>query len=995
MATYTKTGTVNGDNYSLGSFNGNQPLSGNIYQWSDVGTTGVDSLTLGNGNSYLNKYDYRAFTINNADANGVIVVTGASVGGTTLRLELKNVEQLKMWDPVANVAKTIDLTAYSNVNHAPTGSVTIGGTATQNQVLTASNSLADADGLGTITYQWYAAGTAISGATTNTLTLAEAQVGKAITVAANYTDGRGNPESVSSAATTAVVNVNDAPTGSVTISGNAASGQTLTASQTLADADGLGTITYQWNANNVNIAGATGTTYLLTTNETNKTITVTASYTDGHGTLESVTSAATAAVFTNHPPTGTVSIAGTATQNQVLTASNNLADVDGLGAITYQWYADGSAITGAVGTTLTLAEAQVGKAITVRASYTDGHGTPESVPSTATASVVNVNDAPVGAVTVSGTATQNQVLTASNTLTDADGLGTITYQWYAAGTAISGATANTLTLAEAQVGKAVTVVASYTDGHGTLENVTSSATAAVANVNDDPTGSVTFTGTTAQGQQLTAANTLADLDGLGAITYQWKADGANVGTGTTYTLTANDVGKKINVVASYTDGHSTLEQVSSAVAPSGVTISSGTVTGSGGTTVTTTTTMPEAASDFVTPSPLVFDSTGNALLNVSLPAGLGLVETELAGTAIPDLATHLKASDTSISIDQQAGIDLYVGTVTDPTQVTVRTITFPVTPVAPTSPLVISGVLSTGQEALVINTTGLASGTILQLNNVEFALVIGAAHITGGVGDNVVYADGSDQYIVLGAGNDELHGGAGNDTIGSLAGDDKLFGDAGNDTLSGGLGNDTLDGGTGIDTAVFSGNFSDYTITYDTGTSSYTIADNVAGRDGIDVVTNVEHFQFLDVTKDDIIAPTVLSFSPADAATGVAVNSDIVVTFSEAVQHGTGTIDIHVGSATATPVLSYNAATNTTNLTFSASAHTLTINPTADLSAGTHYYVTFSNGSIQDAAGNSYTDSASYDFTTADPFAANNGGGGAGIAIAGVGVLGLLAWVLL
>ena len=41
------------------------------------------------------------------------------------------------------------------------------------------------------------------------------------------------------------------------------------------------------------------------------------------------------------PPTGTVTISGTAEVGQTLSASNNLADADGLGTITYQWYRDG------------------------------------------------------------------------------------------------------------------------------------------------------------------------------------------------------------------------------------------------------------------------------------------------------------------------------------------------------------------------------------------------------------------------------------------------------------------------------------------------------------------------------------------------------------------------------------------------------------------------------------------------------------------------------
>jgi hypothetical protein len=86
-------------------------------------------------------------------------------------------------------------------------------------------------------------------------------------------------------------------------------------------------------------------------------------------------------------PTGTVTIAGTATQGQVLTASNTLADVDGLGAITYQWQADGTNITNATSSTFTLTQAQVGKAITVVASYQDALGSNESKTSNVTSNV--------------------------------------------------------------------------------------------------------------------------------------------------------------------------------------------------------------------------------------------------------------------------------------------------------------------------------------------------------------------------------------------------------------------------------------------------------------------------------------------------------------------------------------------------------------------------------------------------------------------------------
>jgi uncharacterized delta-60 repeat protein len=111
----------------------------------------------------------------------------------------------------------------------------------------------------------------------------------------------------------------------------------------------------------------------------------------------------------------------------------------------------------------------------------------------------------------------------------------------------------------------------------------------------------------------------------------------------------------------------------------------------------------------------------------------------------------------------------------------------------------------------------------------------------------------------------------------------------------------------------------------------------------------------------DITPPTVVTFSPADGATEVAVGQNIVATFSEAIQKGAGTIAIHSGSATGTILESYNVASST-NLAITGT--TLTINPTANLASNTQYYVTFDAGSIKDLAGNPYAGTTAYDFTT-------------------------------
>ena len=106
-----------------------------------------------------------------------------------------------------------------------------------------------------------------------------------------------------------------------------------------------------------------------------------------------------------------------------------------------------------------------------------------------------------------------------------------------------------------------------------------------------------------------------------------------------------------------------------------------------------------------------------------------------------------------------------------------------------------------GQNAtaigLVIDTTGLPAGSTLQLNNVDFAAIVGAATVRGGDGRNFVTGDDASQNIFLGADDDVLMGGGGNDIIGSAGGNDLLDGGSGDDILVGGIGNDRLVGGAG------------------------------------------------------------------------------------------------------------------------------------------------------------------------------------------------------
>lgn len=98
----------------------------------------------------------------------------------------------------------------------------------------------------------------------------------------------------------------------------------------------------------------------------------------------------------------------------------------------------------------------------------------------------HINTSPSGSPTISGTATQGQTLTAvTSGISDADGLGSFSYQWLRGGSTISGATNSTYVLISSDVGSTVSVRVSYTDNYGTAETLTSSATSTVqSNIKD-------------------------------------------------------------------------------------------------------------------------------------------------------------------------------------------------------------------------------------------------------------------------------------------------------------------------------------------------------------------------------------------------------------------------------------------------------------------------------------------------------------------------------
>ncbi|MDA1021628.1 MAG: Ig-like domain-containing protein, partial [Cyanobacteria bacterium] len=117
-------------------------------------------------------------------------------------------------------------------------------------------------------------------------------------------------------------------------------------------------------------------------------------------------------------------------------------------------------------------------------------------------------------------------------------------------------------------------------------------------------------------------------------------------------------------------------------------------------------------------------------------------------------------------------------------------------------------------------------------------------------------------------------------------------------------------------------------------------------------------------TDADITNPTVSTYSPADAATGVSSTANLVITFSEAVVTETGNITIKkLSDDSVFETIPVGDARVTGN-----GGTAITINPTNGMVASTAYYINIAATAFDDNAGNSYagiTDNGTWNFTTA------------------------------
>lgn len=345
-------------------------------------------------------------------------------------------------------------------------------------------------------------------------------------------------------------------------------------------------------------------------------------------------------------------------------------------------------------------------------------------------------NAPSGDIIINGRAIQGQILTASSTLQDSDGLGVINYQWMADGTAINGATTTSLLLGISLVGKSISVRASYRDRQGNYEIIMSSMTDPVQRLRIDKTnGADLFNGSAyadwvfGRGGNDTLNGNAGDdtLDGGSGNDILNGGAGVDSMTGDA----GNDtyyVGAKGDVVVELLDGGTDLVMS------------------------TISYTLPDNVEDLLIMGQVAAIGTGNSLNNTLTGNGAG---NKLDGKSGNDTMQggpgkdvyYVDASGDVVIENADEGIDLIVSSVT----------------------------------------------RVLGANIENLTLVGTAARGTDGTGN------ASPNIIIGSVAKNKLTGLAGNDTLSGGGGADTLIGGAGRDVLTGGAGDDVFDFNTASD----------------------------------------------------------------------------------------------------------------------------------------------------------------------------------------------------
>ncbi len=279
-------------------------------------------------------------------------------------------------------------------------------------------SIIDKDGIGEVNVVWKLSNDGssyrtIPGATNQSFTPRQEHVGKTLRVVLTYLDGQGNLETLTSAPTTPVVNVNDKPTGVVRLTGESAEDSALILDiSDVYDEDGMGPFNFTWQRTSPNTGWENYTeddTEVLNLRQEHVSYTyrVRVEYIDGFDNREVIYSNESEAVRNvDDPVLGDVVIMGEEKEGSILEArTDSLSDDDGIASIDVAWERsrDGRnwvSLTGENTKKLNLDQTVVGSQVRVKATLVDRFGVETVLHSQPTRIIENVNNVPVGNVLI-------------------------------------------------------------------------------------------------------------------------------------------------------------------------------------------------------------------------------------------------------------------------------------------------------------------------------------------------------------------------------------------------------------------------------------------------------------------------------------------------------------------------------------------------------------------------------------------------------------------
>jgi hypothetical protein len=327
-------------------------------------------------------------------------------------------------------------------------------------------------------------------------------------------------------ALTTFLNTRNPEAPALSMNGPSTIGSTLVAEASTWDY--TSTLSYQWLRNGQPISNATGTSYLTTIADANTLISVRVRASKTSRTPATSTSIA---VLVNNPPLASASIAG---QPRVGVPIVGGPLADSTATVTYKWFLNGSAISGATGSTYTPLPEDHNKSISLLTTVTQA-GYPVAISSSQT-KIIQGGVIPKPTVTVLGSARTGENLAAQVPITSP---ATATYQWLRNGKSIAGSNKSSYTLTSADYKASVSV--RVTLSRVGFDNATSTSSGVRVGLGElVKTPEPIISGTPRVNSTIKAR--IGSWDSGVKLSYQWLRDGANIprATGTSYRLTTAD-----------------------------------------------------------------------------------------------------------------------------------------------------------------------------------------------------------------------------------------------------------------------------------------------------------------------------------------------------------------------------------------------------------------------------------------------------------------------